>query len=909
MTFQKIIFVKILFFFPFCIYASDHFFEFLNFKNYTRFVLKADIKLAVQVNSFKNSFEIVLQDVNFNDLGISSGQEIDEKTKIAAFQDERMKNIKIFQDSKNIKITGNWTFPIGKKKLVHEVVEHFYYKISHTREHIIDFWFKENMTIDHHYEVELKKISKIFFSAGEQNKKKRISEEKRIHVLEQEDRFLCDKLPFENQIEVFLDFNVLHRPVRFEKWFSRFLPDKNYTYKQPEDATLEALYLKYALNLAEQSRWALALRILEFLDQEIKKMNSKHFYEPEISFLKANLNLKLGFFETGENLLKEIIKNFHESEESFLSSVYLYLRKTDSVSSWVNLQNFKFMIQNFFHSKLNWVFHLGAAENFYALKQTESALREYEWVFENAPDTASKAEALFRVGDLYFDRKQYEQAFFAYTKSIRTYPHKVKDFPEVYLNQAESLYRLSQLNEAREIFKKFLENHSNHPAGWRATFRIGEIYDLTAKSKEDLKKGRKWYYQTINSYPHSPGVTLSRLKLAPCEDHGGLSSSLLENFFSHDAELYTGNHEVSISLYPYLKAISHIKYKANVGEIKQSLEVAGNELKRLKKNELYKIIESYFFKTFKGFILTLIQEKKHYEAIRFYNESEKTIMILDEILKRHDTQVYDQSYLLVLSEVALNLHLKDFALHLLQKYESFKKRSKTFKNKDLSQENFIMAKYLWLQDEMKGSKKNTVEIIRHLSNVSDDSFYTFEKHVILGLLALKESNFQSAISHASQAQVLIDKNEDHYEEKNLRIDCWIAGMYLNANNLDFSSSLFSKIEKKIKLIDKKKVTGEYFLSIPQLPTFDEIILTEGSIFEKLNHWEKACEVYSISMNHEIKNDQIYYKYARMLSKLNAKQSRSLEHKIKKEINELNNYLKNTTESFWKKLALEVLSNN
>jgi len=86
-------------------------------------------------------------------------------------------------------------------------------------------------------------------------------------------------------------------------------------------------------------------------------------------------------------------------------------------------------------------------------------------------------------------------------------------------------------------------------------------------------------------------------------------------------------------------------------------------------------------------------------------------------------------------------------------------------------------------------------------------------------------------------------------------------------------------------------------------------LTEGSIFEKLNHWEKACEVYSISMNHEIKNDQIYYKYARMLSKLNAKQSRSLEHKIKKEINELNNYLKNTTESFWKKLALEVLSNN
>ena len=363
--------------------------------------------------------------------------------------------------------------------------------------------------------------------------------------------------------DVFLDFNPVHQKVEFSRWFPTTTPDQNYHYFKPEkrDRRSEAenelkneakneekedQYVRLAISLAEQGKPALVIRALDFMNDEFP--HSK--YRTEAKFLKANSLIKLGFTPEGERLLQDLSTETNERDISFQAALYLAYKNLERNSALSSLDQFLWLIHYFPHSKMAWVFHLGAAECLYSLRQAERALKEYQWVIENAPTSGDKSEAVYRMGDLFLLRHQYEQALASYSQALSYFKSESKRYPTFHLNRAESFYHLGHFEEAKAVFEAFLDDFPNDPKGWRASFRLGEIAARTMQTDGDLEKSRRWYYETINRYPTSPGVVLSRVRLAPCGDHGGLNFETQDQFFQNEARKFDGEGEDSARSLP-----------------------------------------------------------------------------------------------------------------------------------------------------------------------------------------------------------------------------------------------------------------------------------------------------------------------------------------------------------------------
>src|SRR4051794_23511576 len=125
------------------------------------------------------------------------------------------------------------------------------------------------------------------------------------------------------------------------------------------------------------------------------------------------------------------------SPPALTAAFFLAEKRAKSSSPLAALETFLWLIKYHGTNELSWVFHLGVAESLFALKQVGRAAKEYQWVIDQAPNDAGKAEAFFRMGDLYQVRFQNEQALAAYSQAIRYLKNQAKNFPEFFLNYGE----------------------------------------------------------------------------------------------------------------------------------------------------------------------------------------------------------------------------------------------------------------------------------------------------------------------------------------------------------------------------------------------------------------------------------------------------------------------------------------
>ena len=94
------------------------------------------------------------------------------------------------------------------------------------------------------------------------------------------------------------------------------------------------------------------------------------------------------------------------------------------------------------------------------------------------------------------------------------------------MNRAEALYGLGQYDRAKEAFEQFLKEI------FLESRLAGELtYPVWVKSKgRKTASGRpcapheSGSIKRSTAYPFSAGATLARLRLLPCEDHGGFDA-------------------------------------------------------------------------------------------------------------------------------------------------------------------------------------------------------------------------------------------------------------------------------------------------------------------------------------------------------------------------------------------------
>jgi hypothetical protein len=101
--------------------------------------------------------------------------------------------------------------------------------------------------------------------------------------------------------------------------------------------------------------------------------------------------LKLGLQVEGERILNKIITDSPSTPSAFNAASFLAVKRFERGQSLASLETFLWLLQRDPSHRLAWVFHLGAAEALFELKQTDRAVKEYQWVAENAPDRHSRS--------------------------------------------------------------------------------------------------------------------------------------------------------------------------------------------------------------------------------------------------------------------------------------------------------------------------------------------------------------------------------------------------------------------------------------------------------------------------------------------------------------------------------------
>ncbi|MBI3533894.1 MAG: tetratricopeptide repeat protein, partial [Deltaproteobacteria bacterium] len=739
---------------------------------------------------------ILLPHASLSDLGAPFGQEekwlkeVYASLRAAIIHDTRLASLKIQEIKDGVKILGIWKFPDGKKTLANPKMEHFDYRDFSPPRYIVDFWLKQGPTL---LEVKTKesKMKKIKLQKADialAKKKEQTRQTLRKQKEELEDIIQFCNLPQDDSNAVFLPFYPVHESVNFKPWFWNNLPDQNYTYPEPNIDGSEQKYVRLALALYKRGNSALALKVIEFLEAEFPSSA----YLGETDFLKANALLKVGLKNEAKQVMEQILLHKKDPQATFQTAVFLAANALESNAHLLALEHFLWLIQNYPEHPLVWAFHFAAAESLYALRQIERAAKEYQWVLLNAPTAELRAQSALRIGDLYLLRHEHDRSLAAYYQGLKNFPEEAKKFPSIHINRAESLYWLKDWNRAEAEFKKFLENFPSHPAGWRATFRLGEIYARKVGT-EVQSVSRKWFYDTINRYPTSAGSTLAKMKLIPCGDHAGLDFIGIKRFFELEVKDFINITELDLKKFPDFKALTKVRTYVSLGQFSEAVSASIDEMETLKsqstvKDQVEKVLQSVFRKT----VLTLIEDGKKFEALNFY----QTNLIFHPEVKNilHGNE---SDYLYKLSQAASDLELGEVAKDLIKSAQkidvSIQARTPSSQATEasdilideklkISEKKFTEAKALWILEGFTADKK----IRELLSPIIPESSYSHESEIILGLLDEKKSEFNLALMHALKSQLL--------QGHNVLFHFWIASLYFKTG--DFQSAL--QIVRNIK---------------------------------------------------------------------------------------------------------------
>jgi tetratricopeptide (TPR) repeat protein len=900
------------------------------FKTHSRILFSIDESVTAHLKSNAKGFELVFDGIGLSDVGAPLGE---EKTWAEQFDqkgDPRVQNLKFSETGAGLKVEGAWKFPQGKQALITPQMETFEYRQGTPAHYVLDFWLKQGSLTRSQFDAKKKdqetaERQKRIEEDKREKAERKIASLKRMAEINDTTRF-C-KQPITDSNDVSLRFLPVHQSVDFKQWFPTVTPDSApgpYHYEEGDSAKPDGQYVKLALDLYKQGKYALTLRTIDFFDKE----QGESAYKREMAFLRANTLIKLGMPEKAQPILKSLMSQAKDSPEALSSAMYLAAKEMEKNNPLAATDALLWLETNQPGSAQSWIFHLGVAEQLFTLNQTDRALKEYEWVVEKSPNAAAKAMAGLRSADLYMARFEYDQALAGYFQALHYFENEAKNYPPIYINRAEALYGLGQYDRAKEAFNEFLTRFPGHPSGWRATYRLGEI-EGRKLDPESQTASRAQFYNTINQFPFSPGATLARLRLLPCGDHGGMNYETAEKFFTEDLAQYTGQGEVDMVPFKGLASLAHFRTLIAFGKEPQAVDAAITELSKPSNLELHEMIRDSLNGVFRKSILRLLASGKKYEALDFYKEK-------SSMLPKTATFPEETDYLLKLSEAASDLGLGSLAKEITDHYAQMNSKTNA-KGRDVasvgggdlgehlqsSEQHFTQGKAMWVSQGMKAEAL----VRKQLEQVQAESPFSYQKELILGLMDQQGGKLASALAHAVRAQ-LLNPTSEGVETKDLRVQSWIADLQFQAGDKGVAYEMYRNLENHLRLEKElaKKAVGKntapaidsesLTLGIPPMPSLDNLVIAEGQILESQGRWGEAATTYTRAIGDKLGGNQVVYRYAMSLRKIGTTADRAKSREVLEKLaadrdpaatGDAASAAVGEETDFWKKLAKEALA--
>ena len=886
-----------------------------SFGSHSRLIIPVDAQSKVNYRQTADGFELEFPGLSLIDFGAPIGNEAAWAEQLGRTrQDARLKDLKLREVGDSVHVTAKWVFSGGENAPANPMMEKFEYRESNPPRYVLDFWVKPGPTLK-----QAKVVQKIKAKEADLERRKqdaRARENRRIANdalrLQREDVSLFCRQPLSAENDVFLPFTAAHEALDLSRWISTQVPDADYNYLTPVGDEKDAQYFRLALSLYRSGKYALTIKTLDFLDAEFPASQTSI----DAKFLRANALWKIEQEDASIALLSELAVTAKSSPVALQSVLFLAARNTQKKQHLAALENFLWLVERYPQHRLAWLFHLGAAENLYLLKQTDRAAKEYEWVTTHARADHDRAEAAFRLGDVYLMRGQYESAVTAYYQALQKFPDQKGNFPLVHLNRAESLYWLGQYSAAKETYAVFLKLFPGHPAGWRATFRTAEIL-MRSKNESERNQGREALVDTINRYPLSAGATLARSRLAPCGDHGGLDLISATRFFEEESSnLATrADGEIIMDSWPDFRALAYVRTLMVLGHVDIGIDVGIKELQKNPRGSARDMIGITLRALFRKSLLEKLAGGHKFEALKFYTDHAASIP-----RARDAIPVEDLDYLLKLSQAASDLDLGSVGVQLADDYriqvqgidadanrhpatengvqKNVDSLAKEERARWKTEEAFTDAKALWVKSGME----KEAYIRSQLMQVNEENPHSGEKEILLAMMEEREGNAAAAMKRAVQAQMLHPALN-----RSPRLKSWIASLQERSGQLQAAAETYRSLIAGLKKTDQRPadVVGDPMadLGLSVSPTASELVFKTGELLGRLGKWEDAAAVYSQAVDHSIGGNQALYELARALRRTGEITDQARADRAMEKLS------KSSTDDFWKKLALRAANSD
>lgn len=322
-------------------------------------------------------------------------------------------------------------------------------------------------------------------------------------------------------------------------------------------ASRENFYIRFPiLKMPVSQLDDLAANLPEFVvkprdDRENKEVRFLiSLYEKQISKTDRTKDRMGAFMKVYDHFLKTYPESEYEETVKNLAAHMHFLRwksKSDPVDYEASLALYKYLAARFPESPLNerirrWIAYAelergnglatiqefqnylsqGApedqrdqaqkalAEGYLILKKYDDALSVYEGLAKNSKSAKERIEAVYRLGDVAFQKGDWAAAVAAYTKAIKTYPEMAKVFPNALYNLGEAQFWQRNLRESLDSFVQFLSNYSEHPFGGYAMTRAGEILEALGADRSRVIGA---FLESYFRYRGNPGAEVARVRM------------------------------------------------------------------------------------------------------------------------------------------------------------------------------------------------------------------------------------------------------------------------------------------------------------------------------------------------------------------------------------------------------------
>ena len=870
------------------------------FKTHSRVTIKVDSSVEVlpiqTAQEARRGFTILLKGLTLTDLGAPFGSDHEwvREVEAVAKSDSRVQKLNLQEREDGVTVTAQWKFPSGALALATPRMETFHYRKNDAAQYVIDFWPKPGPTLAAAKAAADRRAREAKLAAArakmQGRRDRRIANEKLR--AERDDNLRFCRENWDEKREIFLPFQPVEAVFDFSKYLPSGTADKGHEYLNPTGDAEEAQLFRLAVKLYGSEKYALVIKTLDFLDSRVSKPEIR----VEAAFLRANSMLKLGYEEQGVELLKSVMNQSRSSKAAQRSAMFIALKRHEAKDPLASLEYFVWLTQYHTKSPVAWVFHLGAAEALAQLRQTQRSAAEFRWVMENASSAENQARGAIRMGDLFLERRQYDQALASYFLASQNFGKEVVKFPSFYLNRAEALYWLGQYDRAAEVYGDFLKRHQASGEGWRALYRLAELHGR----KGELARADGYLTETVNRHPYSVGAILSRMRLLSCGT--GLepttAKSTVSNFFENELTRFDPSAEVFVDRLADYRGLAHVRALLAAGDEESALNVALAQLNTFSSvdagaGSTRDAVSRLMGHLYRKIILKKLGDQPTDEsrlvALSFHHE-------MGPKMPRSSGAV-EADYLLKLSQAAVDLGMPQWGQQLAQDYQltvAIERKLASAQDDEIDQKlaiserSFAEARALWIAGDSDS------KIVPLLKQVAEESPYSYEREILFSLVEHRAGRPASSLQHALKARMLAAPTERNQP----RLLHWIARLNRESGNPKAATEAYAELRGS-----QDKDSGRLAsLGVVPVPSKQSLMMIEVDLLTSLGRWGEAASLFSDSKSESglTLDSPLKYQYAQVLRKTGK-----LEN-LKKSQEMLEALAKEAPEDFWKKMAHEAL---